>query len=168
MSVIWLTGLSGSGKSTIAEKLSNHIDSQVVDGDVIRRNLSSDLRHGVIDKKEHYNRVVNFIKSNLKKSDYTIVALVSANKTDRGWIKDLFEKDQISFFEIYVKASLQTCEKRDPKGLYAKYRKGEDIKLAGLTEEYQEPDFPFLICNTENETVEVCVQRILEVIKNTL
>lgn len=59
MSIIWLTGLSGSGKSTIAEKLSNHLDSQVVDGDVIRKNLSADLRHGVIDKKEHYKRVVN-------------------------------------------------------------------------------------------------------------
>ena len=166
MSVIWLTGLSGSGKQAIAEKLSNHIDSQVVDGDVIRRNLSSDLRHGIIDKKEHYNRVVNFIKSNLKKSDCTIVAIVSANKGDRGWIKDQFEKDKVKFYEIYVKASLKTCEKRDPKGLYARYRKGEDIKLAGLTEEYQEPDFPFLICNTENETVEVSARNILKVFKN--
>ena len=84
MSVIWLTGLSGSGKSTIAKKLSNHIDSQVVDGDVIRNNLSSDLKHGIIDKKEHYNRVVNFIKSNLNKSQYTIVAIVSANKTENS------------------------------------------------------------------------------------
>ena len=158
--------MSGSGKSTIAEKLSNHIDSQVVDGDVIRRNLSSDLRHGIIDKKEHYNRVVNFIKSNLKKSDCTIVAIVSANKGDRGWIKDQFEKDKVKFYEIYVKASLKTCEKRDPKGLYARYRKGEDIKLAGLTEEYQEPDFPFLICNTENETIEVSARNILKVFKN--
>ena len=117
-------------------------------------------------KRQHYNRVVNFIKSNLKKSEYTIVAIVSANKTDRGWIKDQFEKDKVSFYEFYVKTSLKTCEKRDPKGLYARYRKGEDIKLAGLTEEYQEPDFPFLICNTENETVEVSARNILKVFKN--
>ena len=138
----------------------------IVDGDVIRNNLSSDLKHGIIDKKEHYNRVVNFIKSNLNKSQYTIVAIVSANKTDRGWIKEQFKKDKVPFYEIYVKTSLKTCEKRDSKGLYARYRNGEDIKLAGLTEEYQEPDFPFLVCNTENETAEVCVQNILEVIKN--
>ena len=91
---------------------------------------------------------------------------MSANKTDRGWIKEQFKKDKVPFYEIYVKTSLKTCEKRDPKGLYTRYRKGEDIKLAGLTEEYQEPDFPFLVCNTENETAEVCVQNILEVIKN--
>ena len=164
MSVIWLTGLSGSGKSTIAEKLSNHLDCQVVDGDVIRKNLSADLRHGVIDKKEHYTRVVNFIKSNLDRSSYTIVAIVSANRTDRGWIKEQFEKDNTLFYEIYVKTSLETCKKRDPKGLYAKYRKGEDIKLAGLTEEYQEPESPFLVCETETESPEACVEKIFRAI----
>ena len=165
MSIIWLTGLSGSGKSTIAEKLSNHLDSQVVDGDVIRKNLSADLRHGVIDKKEHYKRVVNFIKSILKTSSYTIVAIVSANRTDRGWIKEQFEKDNTLFYEIYVKTSLETCQKRDPKGLYEKYREGEDIKLAGLTEEYQEPESPFLVCDTETESPEICVQKILRAIE---
>ena len=165
MSVIWLTGLSGSGKSTIAEKLSNHLDSQIVDGDVIRKNLSSDLKHGAENRKEHYVRVINFIKSNLKTFLYTIVAIVSANKADRKWIKEQFEKEQIEFYEIYIKASLPACEARDPKGLYAKYRKGEDIKLAGLTEEYQEPDFPFLVCNTEIESPGECVQRILKDIR---
>jgi len=166
MSVIWLTGLSGSGKSTIAEILSKHLNSQVVDGDVIRKNLSPDLRQGVVDKKEHYNRVVNFIKSNIDKSPYTIVAIVSANKTDREWIKDQFEKFRASFYEIYVKARLGTCEKRDPKGLYVRYWTGEDIKLAGLTEEYQEPESPFLICDTEIESPEECVQKILNALKN--
>ena len=119
-------------------------------------------------KRRKRSRVVHFIKSNIKKSEYTIVAIVSANKTDRGWIKEQFEKDKVSFYEIYVKTSLETCEERDSKGLYARYRKGEDIKLAGLTEEYQEPDFPFLICSTENETAEVSVQNILKAIKNNL
>ena len=82
MSVLWLTGFSGAGKSTIAEKLSTLIEScQIVDGDVIRRTISSDLKQGDTDRNEHFRRVINYIKSNIKKSEFTIAAFVSANKT---------------------------------------------------------------------------------------
>ena len=118
MSVIWLTGLSGSGKSTIAEQLATHLDSHIVDGDVIRRNISSDLKHGETDRQEHYRRVVNYIKSNLARSQFTIVAMVSPNKIQREWIKTMFHKDSVNFYEIYVKSYLQTSEMRDPKGLF--------------------------------------------------
>ena len=167
MAVIWLTGMSGSGKTTIAEKLASHIDSQIVDGDVIRKTISSDLKHGVVDRDEHYRRIVNYIKNNLKRTEFTIAAFVSANKAQRGWIRTQFDKDNIPFYEIYVKTSLETCERRDPKGLYAKYRKGEDIKLSGLTEEYEEPDSPFLVGNTETEDPDKCSGRILEAVRFT-
>ena len=89
MSVLWLTGFSGAGKSTIAEKLATLIEScQIVDGDVIRRTISSDLKQGGgTDRLEHYRRVINYIKSNITKSEFTIAAFVSANKTEREWIK---------------------------------------------------------------------------------
>ena len=80
MAVIWLTGLSGSGKTTIAEKLASHIDSQIVDGDIIRKSISSDLKHGTCDRDEHYRRVVNYIKNNLKRTEFTIAAFVSPSK----------------------------------------------------------------------------------------
>ena len=88
MSVLWLTGFSGAGKSTIAEKLSTLIEScQIVDGDVIRRTISSDLKQGDTDRNEHFRRVINYIKSNITKSEFTIAAFVSANKTQREWIR---------------------------------------------------------------------------------
>ena len=165
MAVIWLTGLSGSGKTTIADKLASHIDSQIVDGDVIRKSISSDLKHGKSDRNEHYRRVVNYIKNNLERTEFTIAAFVSQNKAQRQWIRRQFDEDHIPLYEIYVKTSLQTCEARDPKGLYAKYRKGEDIKLAGLTEEYEEPDLPFLVCDTDREDLDKCTSRILEAVR---
>ena len=88
MSVLWLTGFSGAGKSTIAEKLSTLIEScQIVDGDVIRRTISSDLKQGETDRNEHFRRVINYIKSNITKSEFTIAAFVSANKRQREWIR---------------------------------------------------------------------------------
>ena len=88
MSVLWLTGFSGAGKSTIAEKLSTLIEScQIVDGDVIRRTISSDLKQGETDRNEHFRRVINYIKSNITKSEFTIAAFVSANKAQREWIR---------------------------------------------------------------------------------
>ena len=165
MSVLWLTGFSGAGKSTIAEKLTTHLEScQIVDGDVIRRTISSDLKQGETDRNEHYRRVINYIKSNIEKSEFTIAAFVSANKGQREWIKIKFEEDNIPFYEIYVKTSLQTCETRDPKGLYSRYRQGEDIKLSGFTEPYEEPDCPFVVCDTDKESLNKCVSRILEAI----
>ena len=164
MPVIWLTGLSGSGKSTIAEKLATHIDAQVVDGDVVRRTISSDLKHGKTDRKENLCRVINYIKSILNKSKFVIAALVSPEKAQRDWTKTQFQDASIPFYEVYVKTSLQTCEKQDVKGLYARFRQGDDIKLAGLTEEYEQPDNPILVCDTDAETPEEYVSRILAII----
>ena len=161
MSVIWLTGLSGAGKSTVAEKLAIRIGGQIVDGDMVRRSISSDLKPGQTDRKEHYRRVINYIKSILNDSQSVIATFVSPEKHQRDWIKTQFDVAGIPFYEIYIKASLQTCEKRDVKGLYSQYRRGNDIKLAGLTEEYEEPDKPAAVCNTDRETLEECVSQIL-------
>ena len=76
-----------------------------------------------------------------------------------------FEEEHIPFYEIYVKTSIQTCEMRDPKGLYSKYRQGEDIKLSGLTEPYEEPDCPFVVCDSDKENLNECASKILKAIK---
>ena len=165
MSVVWLTGLSGAGKTTIAEALLQHVDGQMVDGDVIRRTMSSDLRQGPVDRKENYRRVVNFIKTILAPSQFVIAAFVSPEKTEREWIKGQFEKDQVPFYEVFVATPLGTCEDRDVKGLYARFRRGEDVSLAGLTEDYQQPQDPAAVCYTDTETLQQCVDKILEVIK---
>ena len=80
------------------------------------------------------------------------------------WLSPQFEEEHIQFYEIYVKTSIQTCEMRDPKGLYSKYRQGEDIKLSGLTEPYEEPDCPFVVCDTDKENLNECASKILKAI----
>ena len=164
MSVLWLTGLSGSGKSTIAENLVKIIDAQIVDGDVIRSTISSDLKPGAVDRKENQRRVIRYIKNNLSKSKFIIATFVSPNKSEREWLMTEFRKDAIPFYEIYVKASTETSEKRDPKSLYALYRTGQNISLAGLTECYDEPENPRIVCNTESDTIEDCVRQITKLI----
>jgi len=165
MSVVWLTGLSGAGKTTIAEELLKHLDGQMVDGDVVRKTMSSDLKQGPVDRRENQRRVVNYIKTILAPSQFIIAAFVSPDRAEREWIKSQFEKDQIPFYEVFIATPLGTCEDRDVKGLYARYRKGENISLAGLTEEYQQPEDPAAICYTDTETLQQCVNKILNVIK---
>merc|ERR1711953_1628343 len=114
-------GLSGSGKSTIAENLVKSIDAQIVDGDVIRSTISSDLKHGAVDRKENQRRVIRYIKNNLSKSKFTIATFVRPDKSEREWLMAEFRKDAIPFYEIYVKTSIETSERRDPKSLYALY-----------------------------------------------
>ena len=162
MPVIWLTGLSGAGKSTIAQELTNHIDAQVVDGDVIRKNVCTDVPHVKINRKDYLTRVVEYIIKLLKESEFVIVAIVSPEKAWREWTKVQLEQVGVTYYEIYVEASLETCERRDVKGLYGRYRAGEDIKLAGLTEAYEKPEDPFIVCNTETKTIPECVEQILE------
>jgi len=159
MPVIWLTGLSGAGKSTIAEELSKHIDAQIVDGDVVRKTLSSDLKHGNTDRIESYRRAIKCIKGTLDNSKFVVAAFVSPKKEQRDWVKSQF--DGIPFYEVFIKASLETCQTRDVKGLYKRFHNEEDIKLAGLTEKYEKPDNADLVCNTDTETIQECVAQIL-------
>jgi len=161
MPVIWLTGLSGAGKSTIAEELSKHIDAQIVDGDVVRKTLISDLKHGNTDRIESYRRAIKCIKGTLNSSKFVVAAFVSPEKEQRDWVKSQFEKDGILFYQVFIEASLETCQTRDVKGLYKRFHNGEDIKLAGLTEKYEKPDNADLVCNTDTETIQECVAQIL-------
>ena len=160
--------MSGAGKSTIAQELTHHIDARVVDGDVIRRTVCTDVPHGKINRKEYLTHVIAYIIKLLKESEFVIVAIVSAEKVWREWTKVQLEQAGISYYEIYVEASLETCEQRDVKGLYGRYRTGEHVKLAGLTEAYDKPEDPLIVCNTETKTVPECVNEILDTLDTVL
>jgi len=164
---IWLTGLPGSGKTTIArlleanlERLSsdNPIYVEVLDGDEVRRNLSPDLGFTKEDREIHAGRVAYISKLLSRNGVIAIVALISPYRTFRENARKLIG----TFIEVYVKCSLNTCIERDPKGLYKQSMKGEISNLTGIQDDYEEPSNPEVIVNTEEESPEESVKKILE------
>jgi len=161
--VIWLTGLSGAGKTTIARALQPAITSrslgvELLDGDVVRKELSPDLGFSKADREAHARRVVYLCKILSRNGVISIVSLISPYREFRA-----FARDQIgdAFFEVFVKASLEACMKRDPKGLYKKAVAGEIKDMTGLQDPYEEPLNPELVITTETEPVEESVKKIL-------
>lgn len=165
---IWLTGLSGAGKSTIAEHLyqyltKHHCNSIVLDGDALRNGLCNDLGFSIIDRRENMRRVGEVAKLFTSVNIITITALISPLHADRAKIRSLFKKNQ--FLEIYCKASLKTCEQRDIKGLYKKARQGEIPFFTGIDSPYEEPSAPELVLDTENLTIEQCIVKVIELMQ---
>lgn len=159
----WLTGLSGSGKSTIATTLLEQLNAlylpcEILDGDVIRKYLSNDLGFSPKDRESNALRV-SYICSLLNKHNIiTIVALISPCNATRKKIKSSLE----NFIEIYVDCPLDECIKRDPKGLYKKALSGEISEFTGISSPYTAPDHPDIILKTNEENVDQSVQKILE------
>ena len=152
---VWMTGLPGSGKTTLAKIIETRLRSQgsrveVFDGDEVRKNLSSDLGFSKHDRELHAKRVAYVSKLLSRNGVVAIVALISPYREFR----ENARKDIPDFFEVYVKASIDTCAKRDPKGLYKKARLGEIKDLTGPQDPYEEPLTPELVVDTENSTPE--------------
>ena len=152
---VWMTGLPGSGKTTLAKIIETRLKSQgsrveVFDGDEVRKNLSSDLGFSKHDRELHAKRVAYVSKLLSRNGVVAIVALISPYREFR----ENARKDIPDFFEVYVKASLDTCARRDPKGLYKKARLGEIKDLTGPQDPYEEPLNPELVVDTENSTPE--------------
>jgi adenylylsulfate kinase len=165
--VVWLTGLSGAGKTTIARALQPVLAQQglgveLLDGDVVRKELSPELGFTKADREMHARRVVYLSKLLSRNGIIAIVSLISPYREFRA-----FARDQIgdAFFEVYVKASLEACIKRDPKGLYKKAIAGEIKDMTGLQDPYEEPLNPDLLLMTENEPVEESVKKIVAALK---
>ena len=159
--VVWITGIPASGKSTLANLLKDYYKEKklpvdILDGDEIRKTLSKDLGFSPQDRKEHNRRVIVVAKLLSKNGIITIVPLISPYRETR----ELARKEIPNFVEIYVKASVDTCIKRDPKGLYKKAKNGEITNLTGLQSPYEEPQNPELILDTEMNTPEQCLQII--------
>lgn len=149
---LWLTGLPASGKSSIAceiEKMlfDRHILSYVLDGDNIRHGLNKDLGFSEADRSENIRRIGEVAKLFVDAGLVIITAFISPYRRDRQRVRDLLEKRD--FIEIYVKASLETCERRDAKGLYKKARRGEITEFTGISAPYEEPENPELILDTD-------------------
>ncbi|OGS35862.1 MAG: adenylyl-sulfate kinase [Elusimicrobia bacterium RIFOXYB2_FULL_49_7] len=164
----WLTGLSGSGKSTLSLALYNRFakfsyTSFQLDGDVVRTGLCSDLGFSDNDRHENVRRIAEVAKL-LNQAGVTVLAsFISPFKTDRALARKIIGPDK--FVEIYIKASLETCEKRDPKGLYKKARAGKIKKFTGVDSPYEVPAKPDLVVPTSEESVQQSVDRVVAFLK---
>ena len=163
--VIWLTGLSGSGKSTIATELERELfnlgkQTYVLDGDNIRHGLCSDLAFSPRDRRENIRRVGEVAKLFADAGLIVITAFISPYRADRELARSMLPKGQ--FVEVYVKAPLEVCERRDTKGLYARARANELKEFTGISAPYEPPESPELVLPTDQLTVEECVNLIIE------
>jgi len=166
--VLWFTGLSGSGKSTIANEVAYKLHSMkklsyILDGDNIRHGLNKDLGFSPEDRAENIRRISEVANLFADAGLIAITAFISPYRKDRNFCRNLVGKGK--FIEIFCKASLSTCEKRDPKGLYKKARAGIIKEFTGIDAPYEEPEHPELILHTDKETVEECTQNVLDKLK---
>jgi adenylyl-sulfate kinase len=167
--VIWFTGLSGSGKSTIASFLEQKLfekghHTYMLDGDNIRFGLNKDLTFTDADRMENIRRVGEVAKLMVDAGLIVISAFISPFREEREMVRSLFQQDE--FIEIYMDASLEECEKRDPKGLYKKARKGLISNFTGIDSSYEEPLMPELRVNTVKNDIPECVSNILSLLKD--
>jgi len=167
--VIWLTGLSASGKTTIARQLATKLREQdfkveLLDGDAIRNDLSADLGFSSQDRREQIRRVVYLCKLLSKNGITCLVSVISPYRDLRNLAREEIRKVS-PFIEVFVKCSLESCIKRDPKGLYKKALSGEISNFTGLQDPYEEPLSPDVMVNTDSETVEECVDKIISAVK---
>lgn len=163
--VLWFTGLSAAGKSTIAhgveKKLfSRGIRSYVLDGDNVRSGINSDLGFSRQDRKENIRRIVEISKLLVDAGLIVLASFISPSKKDRDFIKSCFSGDNL--YEVYIKCSIQECERRDPKGMYEKARRGVIKNYTGISAPYDEPESPELIIDTENTNIADSIKNVLE------
>lgn len=167
-----MTGLPASGKSTIALLAKQRLEAdygrhvELLDGDEVRKGLSSDLGLSREDREEHARRVSYLAKVLARNGVISIVALISPYRTSRQRARELIGEDD--FVEVFVKASLATCEKRDPKGLYAKARRGEINNMTGIQDPYEEPVSPEIVIDTESTTPERSTDTLLSILAKRL
>lgn len=166
--VLWFTGLSGSGKSTIANEVEYILNSMgyatyLLDGDNIRHGLNNDLGFSKKDRKENIRRISEVTKLFQDAGIITLVTFISPFKEDRNNARKLIPEGR--FIEIYVKCSLETCETRDVKGLYKKAREGIIKDFTGISSPYEEPEKPEIILNTEKETLKESVDKVINYLK---
>ena len=167
--VIWFTGLSGSGKSTLAHSVEEglyNLDCRtfVLDGDNVRHGLSSNLSFSDDDRKENIRRIGEAAKLMMESGVIAMTAFISPFKKDRNLVRQLLP--QGDFIEIYCNASLEACESRDVKGLYKRARAGEIKNYTGIDSPYEAPDNPELIIDTESETLEESVTKVIDFLKS--
>jgi bifunctional enzyme CysN/CysC len=168
---LWFTGLSASGKSTIANMLEKRLyaagkHTYMLDGDNIRHGLNRDLGFTESDRVENIRRVTEVARLLVDAGLITIVSFISPYRAERRMARQGFEDHE--FIEVFVDTPLDICEQRDPKGLYAKARRGELVNFTGIDSDYEAPEAPEIHLDTVNNTVEQCVEQILYALENGL
>ena len=161
---IWLTGLSGAGKTTLACALEQHFHRDgrhtfLLDGDDLRHGLCRDLEFADADRIENIRRVAEVAKLMVDAGLIVLVALVSPFRAERQMARRLFAQGE--FIEVYVETPLEECERRDPKGLYAMARRGELDHFTGIDSPYESPNHPEVRVDTSFLSVEACVGHVL-------
>ena len=167
--IIWLTGLSGAGKSTIANLLEKKLiakarHSYLLDGDNVRHGLNKDLGFTDADRVENIRRVAETAKLMLDAGLIVITSFISPFRAERDMARSMFGEDE--FIEVFVDTSLEVCEQRDPKGLYKKARDGQIKNFTGLDSPYEPPQAPELTLDTVQFTVEQAADVIIEFVEN--
>ena len=167
--VLWFTGLSGSGKSTIANIIEQKLHqlgkhTYLLDGDNVRHGLNKDLGFTDADRVENIRRISEVSKLMVDAGLITIVSFISPFKSERKMARELLEEKE--FIEIYVDTPIGECEKRDPKGLYKKARAGQLKNFTGIDSDYEKPFSPEIILKTENKNAEDLAEQVLQYLKN--
>jgi adenylyl-sulfate kinase len=164
---IWLTGLSGAGKSTIANALDALLHTQgkksfLLDGDNLRHGLNKDLGMSETDRAENIRRVGEVAKLMVDAGIIVVCAFISPYRRDRQMVRSIFGHGD--FIEVFVDTPLNVCESRDPKGLYKKARQGILKNFTGISDPYEPPQSPELVIDTSRNSVEDCTTQILKIL----
>lgn len=169
--VLWFTGLSGSGKSTIAQYLERELHNkgyiaQVLDGDNIRSGINNNLGFSIEDRQENIRRISEIAKLYLNSGIITICSFISPTRDIRKMASEIV--GQVDFLEIFVNTPLELCEERDVKGLYKKARAGEIKGFTGIDSPYEIPTKPFLNLKTAEMTIEESTTVVLKAIETAI
>lgn len=162
--LLWFTGLSGAGKSTIANIVEQKLNADgkhtyLLDGDNVRHGLNRDLGFTSDDRIENIRRVGEVGKLFVDAGLITLASFISPFRSDRMIVRELFEPDE--FLEVFVSAPLSVCEERDPKGLYKKARQGRIPHFTGVDSPYESPEHPEVVLSTAESTAEQCADSLI-------
>jgi len=162
--VLWFTGLSGSGKSTLSTILEKRlherqISTYILDGDNVRHGINKNLGFSPEDRTENIRRIGEIAKLFVDAGIITLTAFISPYRKDRDQVRQLFEEHE--FIEIYVKCSVEECERRDPKGLYEKARAGKIKNFTGVSAPYEPPVNPEIVIDNEGQSIEASVNQVI-------
>jgi bifunctional enzyme CysN/CysC len=166
---VWMTGLSGSGKSTIAYSAEEMLiragrAAYVLDGDNLRHGLNSDLGFGAADRSENVRRVGEVARLMADAGLVVLVPVISPFVSDRKMVREAHEQASLAFIEVFVDAPLEVCEQRDPKGLYARARAGEISDMTGLDSPYEPPENPDLRLDSDGSSPEELATRVVQAV----
>ena len=167
---VWFTGLSGAGKTTVATTLKAMLDALEVatfqlDGDDLREGLNSDLTFSEEHRRENVRRVGEVALLFSKVGHLSLVTVISPYATGRSTVRERHVTLGIPFVEVYVATPLSVCEERDPKGLYARARRGEVQRFTGISSPYEVPEDPELVLHTSGKTPDQCAVEVLAVLE---